>query len=46
MIHEIYNYTTRRSVQKELILQLLSQTIGLDHGKDNFAKTADQTAGT
>lgn len=46
MIYEICNYTTRRSAQKELILQLLSQTIGLDHGKDNFAETADQTAGT
>lgn len=30
--------------KKELILQLLK--IGLHHGKDNSAKTADQTAGT
>lgn len=32
--------------KKELILRLLSQTIRLDHRKDNFARTADKTAGT
>lgn len=46
MIHEMYNYTTRRFVQQALILQLLSQTTGLDDGKDDFAERADQTAGT
>lgn len=46
MIYEMYNYTTRRFVQQALILQLLSQTTELDDGKDYFAETADQTAGT